>query len=63
MQASNGLTSTLALALNLTLTLTLTQSPTPNPNPDRRPPSVQASNGTVVQVACTEMLYKIFERC
>lgn len=27
------------------------------------PPSVQASNGTVVQVACTEMLYKIFERC
>ena len=27
------------------------------------PPSAQASNGSVVQVACTEMLYKIFERC
>ena len=53
--------------------------PNPNPNPNQawtiqhlllpairkgyEPPSVQASNGTVVQVACTEMLYKIFERC
>ena len=27
------------------------------------PPSAQATDGTVVQVACTEMLYKIFERC
>ena len=27
------------------------------------PPSFHASNGAVVQVACTEMLYKIFERC
>eukprot|EP00965_Chrysotila_dentata_P006039 198110-Pleurochrysis_carterae.AAC.4 len=27
------------------------------------PPMEQAANGTVVQAACTEMLYKIFERC
>ena len=27
------------------------------------PPSAHASNGAVVQAACTEMLYKIFERC
>ena len=53
--------------------------PNPNPEPEQawtiqhlllpairkgyEPPGVQASNGTVVQVACTEMLYKIFERC
>ena len=30
---------------------------------DFEAPSAHASNGTVVQVACTEMLYKIFERC
>ncbi len=27
------------------------------------PPTVHATNGVVVQVACTEQLYKIFERC
>ena len=27
------------------------------------PPNAHASNGAVVQVACTEQLYKIFERC
>lgn len=27
------------------------------------PPNAHASNGAVVQAACTEMLYKIFERC
>jgi DNA mismatch repair protein MLH1 len=27
------------------------------------PPAEQASDHTVVQVACTEQLYKIFERC
>lgn len=27
------------------------------------PPTVHATNGAVVQVACTEQLYKIFERC
>ena len=27
------------------------------------PPNAHASNGAVVQVACTEMLYKTFERC
>ena len=27
------------------------------------PPSLHASNGAVVQLACTEMLYKVFERC
>jgi len=30
---------------------------------DYEAPSTHASNGAVVQVACTEMLYKIFERC
>ena len=27
------------------------------------PPSEHLANATVVQVACTEMLYKVFERC
>lgn len=30
---------------------------------DYEAPAAHSSNGTVVQVACTEMLYKIFERC
>ena len=30
---------------------------------DYEAPTAHSANGVVVQVACTEMLYKIFERC